>query len=157
MDETFFRIRSATAADGFAAREVVFPVLETYALEPEPEGADADLFDLDGAYLKAGGAFWVVEDDRGEVVATCGLKPMANGSVELRKMYLMPHVRGQGLGKKLLRTAIAKARALGFKRMELETASQLREAIALYESFGFVPREGGVETNRCDQAYLLDL
>jgi len=157
MDETFFRIRSATAADGFAAREVVFPVLESYALEPEPEGADADLFDLDGAYLKAGGAFWVVEDDRGEVVATCGLKPMANGSVELRKMYLMPHVRGQGLGKKLLKTAIAKARALGFKRVELETASQLREAIALYESFGFVPRDGCVETTRCDQAYQLDL
>lgn len=157
MDENFFRIRSATAADGFAAREVVFPILESYALEPEPEGADADLFDLEGAYLKAGGAFWVVEDDRGEVVGTCGLKPMANGSVELRKMYLMPHVRGQGLGRKLLKTAIAKARALGFKRLELETASQLREAIALYESAGFVAREGCVETSRCDQAYLLDL
>ena len=156
MDD-FFRIRPAKAADAEGARFVVFPILESYALEPEAEGADADLYDLDGAYLKAGGAFWVVEDDRGEIVGTCGLKPMANGSVELRKMYLMPHARGQGLGKKLLRTAIAKAKALGFKRLELETATQLREAIALYESFGFVRREGCVETSRCDQAYQLDL
>ena len=155
--EQSFRIRPAKAADAEGARAVVFPILESYALEPEPEGADADLYDLDGAYLKAGGAFWVVEDERGEIVATCGLKPMANGSVELRKMYLMPHVRGQGLGKKLLKTAIAKARELGFKRMELETASQLREAIALYESAGFVPRDGDLETSRCDQAYQLDL
>ncbi len=155
--EDFFRIRPAKAADAEGARFVVFPILESYALEPEADGADADLYDLEGAYLKAGGAFWVVEDDRGEIVGTCGLKPMANGSIELRKMYLMPHARGQGLGKKLLKTAIAKAKALGFKRLELETASQLREAIALYESFGFVRREGGVETSRCDQAYQLDL
>lgn len=155
--ESFFRIRAARPADAALAREVVFPILESYALTPEPEGSDADLFDLDGAYLKAGGAFWVVEDDRGEIVATCGLKPLPNGSVELRKMYLMPHVRGQGLGRKLLKTAIAKARALGFRRIELETASVLREAIALYESAGFVPREGALETPRCDQAYYLDL
>ncbi len=152
-----FRIRPAKAADAAAARAVVFPILESYALAPEPEGADADLFDLDGAYLKAGGAFWVVEDERGGVVATCGLKPMANGSVELRKMYVVPHARGQGLGRRLLATALAKARELGFRRIELETASPLREAIALYESAGFVPREGDVETCRCDLAYRLDL
>ena len=54
--EDFFRIRPAKAADAEGARFVVFPILESYALEPEADGADADLYDLDGAYLKAGGA-----------------------------------------------------------------------------------------------------
>ena len=151
-----FTIRPATGADGEAARAVVFPVLEAYGLEPEPEGTDADLFDLDG-YARSGGAFFVVEDEAGRVVGTCGLKPLGDGAVELRKMYLAAGVRGRGLGRRLLEHAIAEAKARGFERMELETASPLVEAIALYRSRGFQPRCGAVETKRCDQAYFLDL
>lgn len=154
---TDFTIRPATAADGPAARAVVFPVLEAYGLKPEPDGTDADLFDLDGAYLACGGAFFVVVDGAGLVVGTCGLKPIAEGTVELRKMYLSPAARGRGLGRRLLEHAIAEAKARGFRRMELETASPLVEAISLYRSGGFSPRCGAVETKRCDQAFFLDL
>lgn len=152
-----FTIRPATAADGEAARAVVFPVLEAYGLKPEPEGTDADLFDLDGAYWRSGGAFFVVEDSQGRVVGTCGLKPLGEGTAELRKMYLTRGVRGRGLGRRLLEHAIAQARARGFRRLELETASPLVEAIALYRSRGFQLRCGAVETKRCDQAFFLDL
>lgn len=152
-----FVIRKAKGSDAMAAREVVFPILEHYGLTPEPQGTDADLFDLEGAYRACGGAFFVVVDGAGLVVGTCGLKPIAEGIVELRKMYLSPAVRGQGLGRRLLEYAIAEAKARGFRRMELETASPLVEAIALYRSRGFSPRCGAVETKRCDQAFFLDL
>ncbi len=152
-----FVIRKAKGSDAMAAREVVFPVLEHYGLAPEPQGTDADLFDLDAAYFRAGGAFFVLEDPAGRVVGTCGLKPIDRERIELRKMYLSPAARGQGHGRRLLEHAIAEARRLGFRKLELETASVLVEAISLYRSRGFVPRCGGVETKRCDQAYTLDL
>jgi molybdate transport system substrate-binding protein len=150
-------IRRATGADAAAAREVVFGVLAEYGLAPEPFGTDADLMDLDAHYFSRGGNFDVAIDAGGRIVACCGLKPMAGGALELRKMYARREARGAGLGRRLLERALAFARATGSSRVELETASVLTEAIALYEKAGFVPRPGKLETCRCDRAFVLDL
>ncbi len=72
-------------------------------------------------------------------------------------MYLHPSYRKKGYGKQLLTYALQKARELGFRRVELETASVLKEAIRLYESFGFRPFTSQHLSTRCDQAYYLSL
>jgi hypothetical protein len=46
---------------------------------------------------------------------------------------------------------------MGFKRMILETASALEEAIALYKSYGLVEYRPDHLSSRCDQAYMLEL
>jgi molybdate transport system substrate-binding protein len=150
-------IRRAATADAEAARHHVFGVLAEYGLKPEPGGADADLLDLDRHYFSSGGGFDVALDTQGRIVACCGLKPMADGACELRKMYVRREIRGQGVGRRLLDRALAGARARGFARVELETASVLKEAIALYRKAGFTPRTGTIATCRCDQAYVLAL
>ncbi|HEX4942970.1 MAG TPA: GNAT family N-acetyltransferase [Usitatibacteraceae bacterium] len=150
-------IRRATAADATAARELVFGVLAEYGLTPDPNDTDADLMDLDAHYLSRGGSFDVAIAPDGRLVACCGLRPMAGGAVELRKMYARREARGQGIGRRLLDRALAVARASGSPRVELETASVLKEAIALYRKAGFVPRPGKPDTRRCDLAFTLDL
>lgn len=150
-------IRRATGADGAPVRELVFGVLAEYGLAPDPGDTDADLFDLEAAYFAAGGHFEVAADAQGRIVGCFGLRPLANGAVELRKMYLRREARGRGLGRRLLARAIALARAGGWPRLELETASVLKEAISLYEKTGFRPRPGKPDTCRCDRAYVLDL
>ena len=72
-------------------------------------------------------------------------------------MYLEPAARGQGWGQRLLELAITKARALGFHRVILETASALDAAIALYERRGFRRYQPKHLAARCDAAYYLDL
>jgi putative acetyltransferase len=72
-------------------------------------------------------------------------------------MYLHRAYRGRGLGRRLLEDALANARRLGFARMTLETASVLKEAIRLYESYGFTPYQPDHLSGRCDHAYLLEL
>jgi len=72
-------------------------------------------------------------------------------------MYLLPEARGHGLGGRMLRRAIAFARGRGFRRVELETASELKEAIALYAGAGFQPMRRAHLAARCDQAFALDL
>ena len=57
----------------------------------------------------------------------------------------------------MLDDALANARQRGFVRVALETASVLKEAIALYEGYGFVPCQPDHLSPRCDQAYLLEL
>jgi putative acetyltransferase len=72
-------------------------------------------------------------------------------------MYLARPARGRGCGRRLLEHALARAAALGFTRVVLETASVLREAVALYERSGFRPYVSEHLAARCDTAYYLDL
>lgn len=155
--EDGFRLRPATNADAEAIRRVVFAVLREYGLPPDPDGLDADLAEPETSYHRAGGSFDVLTDSSGAVVGTVGLFPLRGTRCELRKMYLAAPCRGRGLGKRLLRRALARARELGFTRIELETVSILKAAARLYESFGFQPCEPHQVTARVDRAYYLDL
>ena len=151
------RLRSATNADAASVKALVFTVLAEYELRSDPEGTDADLDDLEGQYISRGGAFDVVQDADGEIVGSVGLFPVDSTTCELRKMYLKPHARGRGLGKRLLEHALSRARALGFSRVTLETAAVLREAIGLYTKYGFRRAESSHLSNRCDSMYALVL
>lgn len=149
-------MRPAAPADGPAIRRIVFAVLEEYGLTPDPAGADADLDDIQANYLDRGGAFHVVVAD-GAIVGCGGLYPLADGTAEIRKMYLLPAARGHGLGSAMLERLLDDARARGFRRVTLETASVLREAIALYRKRGFVVVEHENRVKRCDLAFALEL
>ena len=82
----------------------------------------------------------------------------ANASeCELRKMYLDPSIRGKGMGRFLLEQMLSKAINLGFNKMRLETASVLKEAVSLYNRYGFKQVRSEHISCRCDQVYVLDL
>ncbi|MGH9852714.1 MAG: GNAT family N-acetyltransferase [Blastocatellia bacterium] len=152
-----FSIRPATNQDAERIRALVFSVLEEFGLTPDSSGTDADLSDIEASYLAPGGMFEVAEEADGALVGTVGFVSLDDETCELRKMYLLPRARGCGLGKLLLARAIEQARAAGFKRMVLETASALTGAKRLYVSNGFVPVESDRLSPRCNQAYALDL
>ncbi|MBI3877686.1 MAG: GNAT family N-acetyltransferase [Verrucomicrobia bacterium] len=159
MNDSFheFTIRAATNTDCASVQLLVFSVLREYGLTPEPHATDADLADIEANYFQTGGAFWVVQNAAGEIVGSVGLHPEGKGDCEMRKMYLASSVRGRGLGRKLLETAVMRARELGFRRVTLGTASVLKEAVRLYERAGFKPIACDHFPGRCDAAYALDL
>lgn len=132
-------------------------MLKEYGLKPDPTSTDADLEDIKSSYFERGGTFLVLEAEDSSIIGAYGLFPMENQTCELRKMYLHKAYRGQGLGKFLLEDALSRAKQLGFKEMILETASVLKEAIALYKSYGFMEFQPVHLSDRCDQAYVLIL
>ncbi|MEW6055025.1 MAG: GNAT family N-acetyltransferase [Bdellovibrionota bacterium] len=148
--------RRACNADLGQIKELVFSVLREYGLAPDSSGIDRDLEDLEEFYFSHRGYFEVLELG-GKIIGTFGLNHLSDQTCELRKMYLSDKHRGKGLGKTLLTRAIEKARDLGFAKIQLETASALKEAIELYKKFGFKPIEAKHLANRCDQAYELIL
>ncbi|QJR13763.1 GNAT family N-acetyltransferase [Usitatibacter palustris] len=150
-------IRRATRADEAAIRELVFTILDEYAIKPEPKGTDADLFDLEANYFARGGTFDVAVDTAGNIVGTCGSYPMDGNACELRKMYVRSDQRGRGLGKRLLERALAFARARGCARVVLETASVLKEATLMYEKAGFIRQAYPPHVRRCDRVYAYQL
>jgi GNAT superfamily N-acetyltransferase len=58
-------------------------------------------------------------------------------TAELRRMYVAPEARGNGLSRTLLAGLEAEARALGYRALRLETGHLQHEAIGLYTSAGF--------------------
>lgn len=146
-------LRPALDADSPAVQALVFAALREHGMTPDPTGTDADLAQLEARFAGRGGDFSVLVDADGRVVGTCGLYPESDGTIELRKMYLAPALRGRGQGRRLLHWALRRARQLGFKRIVLETADVLQPAIALYEAEGFERLSCGCSTSRCNRRY----
>lgn len=149
-----FLIRPWTQRDRAVAAAVIWEVLEEYGLPWEAEKADRDVIEVEKFYFATGGEFWVIEQ-QGKIVGTGAYYPIKRGkkAVEIRKMYLLSSVRGQGLGKYLLQQLEEAIEARGFEEIWIETASVLSEAVKLYETSGYSPATG-VETPRCDRVYV---
>jgi putative acetyltransferase len=149
-----FIIRPWQPADRQAIATVISSVLAEYGLGWEPAGADRDVLEIEKYYLATGGAFWTICNQQGQVIGSAGYYPIERGpkSVEIRKMYLLPTYRGQGLGKFVLQALEKAIVAQGFQEIWIETASVLVAAVKLYENNGYLPSTG-VETARCDRVY----
>jgi len=156
-EKSWPRLRPADNKDCKNITRLVYGVLEEYGLKPDPGQTDADIKDIESSYFDRGGIFLVLEARDGSIVGAYGLYPVDGQTCELRKMYLDKAHRGKGLGRLLLEDALSQARRLGFERMILETASVLKEAIALYKSYGFAEYNPPHMSSRCDQAYMLEL
>lgn len=161
-----YHIREANNKDGIPILSMIHNILMTeYTLNFDPEkdsqegGTDYSLTDIEGNYLNRGGIFFVVEKltstSTFELVGSVALMAIDNNLCELQKMYLKKNVRGVGLGKHLLELAIRSARKLGYKRIELETAASLKEAIFLYEKYGFRRLARASHACRCEVTYEL--
>jgi putative acetyltransferase len=153
-----FKIRPWQARDRRLAAALIEQVLAEYGLSWEPDGADRDVLEVEIDYLQCGGAFWVVERQtqaaEDQIVGTAAYQPTSRApqAVEIRKMYLLPEVRGQGLGSFLLQALEQTIAQQGYREIWVETASVLKEAVLLYERRGYQPATG-VETLRCDRVY----
>lgn len=149
-----FLVRDWQPGDRIPAAEVIRSVLAEYGLGWELDGADQDVLNVETAYFNTGGEFWVIEQSA-QIVGTGAYYPIERGenAVEIRKMYLLPVARGQGLGRFLLEQLEAAIAARGFDQIWIETASVLQEAVKLYETNGYQPATG-VETARCDRVYV---
>jgi putative acetyltransferase len=148
-----YRIRDWEPRDRHAAAALIASVLAEYGLDWDPQGTDRDVLEAEACYLETGGEFWVIEQgDR--LVGTGAYYPTRRGvqSVEIRKMYLLPIVRGKGLGQFLLQELEKAIAARRYRQIWIETASVLAEAVQLYERNGYSPATG-VETARCDLVY----
>ena len=76
-----------------------------------------------------------------EYVGVGALKPVDATTAELKRMYVRPEARGEGVGRALLERLIEDARAEGYHVVHLETLVFMDEAHALYRSLGFVETE----------------
>ena len=83
------------------------------------------------------GAFLVARR-AADVVGCGGLRLLADGVGEIKRVFVAPGARGQGLGRRLMLELETLARAEGVHTLRLDTRSDLVEARALYAALGDV-------------------
>jgi len=121
---------------------------------------DRDTRDLGDpqTYILAPGGYIFMAELNGECVGTCALMKEGDGIFELAKMTVSESARGLGVGRALGEAAIAHARAIGARRVELLTNATLVPAITLYHTLGFVDVPvGHTEYVRANVHMVLDL
>jgi predicted N-acetyltransferase YhbS len=143
---TPYTIRDARPEDRAAARTLTLTAYGRYAEIMAPE-AWAGLEQAVRAALTAEGPFeQFVAEQAGAIVGSVFLFPAggdpakAGGRMiwpELRLLAVDSAARGQGIGRALIAACIERARANGAPALGLYSSASMREALALYERFGF--------------------
>ncbi len=127
-------VREFRPGDEAAFRDINLEWIERYfAVEQK----DRDVLGDPQKYiLDPGGAILIAEED-GAAAGAVSLIPIGDGAMELAKMGVSPAAQGKGVGRLLVASAIAKARAMGMSRVYIETNSVLGPALKLYREAGF--------------------
>jgi len=96
-----------------------------------------ELADLPGTYDPILVARDTGLGDSGALAGCVALRPLANGVAEMKRLYVRPRHRGQGLGRKLIEAVIESAIAHNYQSIRLDTLPEMQSAIALYRRMGF--------------------
>jgi|GEM_PF-6346153 len=135
-----FSLRRATRSDAASAAAIIAAALAEYGLPFEPEGRDADVATF-GSRAEHDDLV-AVDAATGEVLGVASVGPGDDHALAwVSKVFVAASARRRGVGRALLSAAHEAARVRGYRVIGLRTRVLFREAIALYESFGYARRD----------------
>ena len=102
----------------------------------EFQGFEEEMRALPGDYARPYGNM-LLAVRQGEPVGCAALRPLDDRACEMKRFFVRPAHRRQGIGRELAREAIDEARRIGYQWMRLHTAPGMKAAQALYRSLGF--------------------
>jgi ribosomal protein S18 acetylase RimI-like enzyme len=135
-------VRRASPADAQALAKLLHDFQKEY---DEPTPGVAALAQRYEKLLGSGEMICLLVGDGPDGFAQLRFRPTVYSDgldAYLEELYVVPSLRGQGLGRALLEAAMETSRAEGATRMDLGTAETDVAARKLYESTGFTNREG---------------
>ena len=156
-------IRRIEKRDDAKVAYIIRACLTEYGQAGNPNCAWADphLDHFSAYYVRGDNAYWVAENDDGEVVAGAGIGPLdgEDGVCELQKMYCLAEYRGCGMAQALLDRALEFA-AEHYKRCYIETFANMGRAQNFYKRNGFTPIDhamGSTGHTACECWYIKEL
>ncbi|MDQ6624855.1 MAG: GNAT family N-acetyltransferase [Verrucomicrobiota bacterium] len=82
-------------------------------------------------------AVFVISRDGDETVGCGAIRPLNETVAEVKRIYVAPARRGQGIARQIMLTLEQRARENGFSETWLETGLRQPAAIRLYENLGY--------------------
>ena len=135
------KLRFIQQSDNQAIAKIIRDTLAEFgANHPGTVYFDSATDTLFEVFQKPKSVYYIAENEEGKIVGGGGIFPtegLPPDTCELVKMYLLPEVRGIGLGKLIIEKCLQTAKANGFGRVYLESMPELKQAVKVYEKFGF--------------------
>lgn len=151
-----FPIRCVRSADDLSATVALF---KAYAasldIDLSFQGFHDELAAMPGEYAPPRGELLLARDSGGAPLGCVGLRPLpAARCCEMKRLFVLPHGRGLGLGRALIGAIITEAERIGYREIRLDTLPRMAEANVLYARAGFTPTEPYYETPIADTIFL---
>ncbi len=135
-----FRIRQIRPVDNPIISKIIKDTLTEFgANRPGTVFTDPSTDQLFELFQKKGATYFIAEKND-KVVGGGGIYPtngLPTDTCEFVKMYLLPEARGIGLGKAIINKSIVYAIENGYKNVYIESMPELKQALYVYEKFGF--------------------
>lgn len=130
-------LQAVTPAQIAQARELFLEYAQSLGFSLCFQNFDQELSELPGDYSPPGGRLLLAES-KGELAGCVALHRFDGHICEMKRLYLRPKFRGQGLGRILTEAVIAEARQIGYRSMQLDTVGPvMADAVAMYRKLGF--------------------
>ncbi len=117
------------------------------------QGFAAELAGLPGQYAPPHGRL-LLASENDESVGCVALRPISDTVGEMKRLFVRPAFRGQGIGRMLADQIIVEGRTIGFTTIRLDTLPMMKEATRLYHSLGFVRRAAYYDTPLPDTIFM---
>ncbi|PZU08821.1 GNAT family N-acetyltransferase [Sphingomonas sp.] len=125
-------------------RDAVLDIWREFVASPSVsldfQGYEAEFADLPGKYAEPQGRLLVAERSGG-LVGCVSLRRIDDSLCEMKRLYIRPAARGDGLGRQLVERLIGEARRAGYAEMRLDVLPEFDRARRLYASLGFAPAD----------------
>lgn len=135
MSAEHLEVRREKLSSGVSAELISALNAELTSLYPE-EGANH--FRLAAEEVEDGRGAFLVVYDRGQPVGCGAIRRLDRRRAEIKRMYVDPAARGDGIGRVILEALETEAKSLAVTRIVLETGKRQTVALALYKSAGFM-------------------
>lgn len=136
-------IREIQPTDNESIAQIIRTALEEYGEnKPGTVYTDPTTDEIFETFEGVPASTYYIAEMENKIIGGCGIFPtegLPAGYAELVKIYLDKNYRGHGIGKKLMQKSIDFAQKSGFTHLYIESFPSLKEAIHLYEKFGFKP------------------
>ena len=140
-----YTLRNIEVKDNAAIAKIIRSCLKEFGADkPGTVYYEESTDNLFGLYSEERSEYFIAEIE-GLVVGGGGISPtsgLSEDTCELVKMYLLPEARGKGIGAALLNKSLETAKQKGFSKVYLESLPELKQAIIVYEKFGFKKLSG---------------